>query len=220
MVFTTMLILYLPLHICGWSGLKKSREGFRVSRDMSLLVQPWSPIHKESWQKNSSRHWKLHFLRRKHKKQYICKRINRKRTTQTQNIHKSLLTKNNRWRVILGNLTLITDTITVKTFITTSKHMFWASGFVWPLSRRPLDATMTVTQNTQCHQMSLFNPDQPHLWTTPTLSLTHSLLGRTDSRISYTRPSSPLQLYLSSHCWYFARAAPMDDWALKRSVPQ
>ena len=26
--------------------VKKSREGFRVSRDMILLVQPWSPIHK------------------------------------------------------------------------------------------------------------------------------------------------------------------------------
>ena len=34
---------------------------------------------------------------------------------------------------------------------------------MWQLSRRTLDATMTVTQNTECHQMSLFNPDQPHL---------------------------------------------------------
>ena len=41
--------------------------------------------------------------------------------------------------------------------------MFWASSFLWPLSCCPLDATMAVTRNTQCHQMSLFNPDQPHL---------------------------------------------------------
>jgi hypothetical protein len=52
------------------------------------------------------------------------RKLKRKRTTLTQNIHKSSLTKNNRWRVILGNLTLITDTINVKTFITTSKNMF------------------------------------------------------------------------------------------------
>lgn len=45
-------------------------------------------------------------VRRKNYKK-ITKIVFRKRTTLTQNIHKSSLTKNNRWRVILGNLTLI-----------------------------------------------------------------------------------------------------------------
>ena len=35
--------------------------------------------------------------------------FNRKRTTQTPNIHKSSVTKDNMWKVILGNLTLITQ---------------------------------------------------------------------------------------------------------------
>ena len=50
-------------------------------------------------------------------------KIYRKRTTLTQNIHKSSLTKNNRWRGTLGNVTRVADTIHVKTFITTSKNM-------------------------------------------------------------------------------------------------
>ena len=37
--------------------VKKSHEGFRVSRDMSLLVQPWSPIHTQKVDKEiSSKH--------------------------------------------------------------------------------------------------------------------------------------------------------------------
>jgi hypothetical protein len=35
----------------------------------------------------------------------------RKRMTQTQNIHKLLPVRNKRWKVVLGNLTLITDAI-------------------------------------------------------------------------------------------------------------
>ena len=57
-----------------------------------------------------------------------------------------------------GNLTLIIDTIKFRTLITTSKNMFWASGFLWPLSRRPLDATMTVTRNTKTLPHGTFLP--------------------------------------------------------------
>ena len=169
---------------------------------MSLLVQPWSPIHKKKSTKKFFKTIKNIFPEKNYKKSYKKKG---ERTTLTQNIHKSSLTKNNRWRVILGNLTLITDTINVKTFITTSKNMFWASGFLWPLSRRPLDATMTVTQNTQCHQMSLFNPDQPHMWLIRVKKwhlVTLSVLSYCHSCIQWATRKRPQETWGSKHVFW------------------
>ena len=115
---------------------------------MSLVVQPWSPIHKKNLTKNSL--------------QRTIKKISRKEIKKRRHEHETStnrhIQKNNRWRVTLGNSTLITDTTKFKTLITTSKNMFWASGFLWPLSRRSLDATMTVTQNTQTLPQGTFLP--------------------------------------------------------------
>ena len=104
------------IDICGWSMLKVAWgfQGFsRYEPFSSTLITNTQ----KCWQKN---------LFKTITNLYISgekiKKIIRKRTTLTQNIHKSSLTKNNRWRVTLGNSTLITDTINVKTFITTSKN--------------------------------------------------------------------------------------------------
>jgi hypothetical protein len=48
--------------------VKKSHEGFRVSRDMSLLVQPGSPIHKKNLKNLFFKTIKIYFLRRNYKK--------------------------------------------------------------------------------------------------------------------------------------------------------
>ena len=74
------------------------------------------------------------------------------------------LQKNNRWRVILGNSTMITDTIKFKTLMTTSKKCFEPQVSCGRfLVAHWMQPAMTITQNTQCHQMSLFYPGQPQL---------------------------------------------------------
>ena len=62
-------------------------------------------------------------MKKKHGKKDQMKKLNRRRATQTQNIQKSLIVRNSRWKATLGNLTLITDATKCKTFITTSKNI-------------------------------------------------------------------------------------------------
>ena len=78
-------------------------------------------------------------------------RVNANQVNDTNTKHPQIVTdKNNRWRVILDNLTLITDSIkyyNLRNYV--KKHVSRLSRYLWKLSRRPLDATMIVTQITK-----------------------------------------------------------------------
>ena len=132
--------------MCGWSELKKyfRHKVNDLSYYHSCIQWPTKKLLHETWsstyvlwrsyeglhKRSSSEQWK-NVLRKIYTYENNNK-TNRKRATQTENIHKSLPARNNRWKDILGKWTLITDAIKCQLFFVN-----WWSGLKPKWFERP-----------------------------------------------------------------------------------